>query len=148
MEKNTSLKKAQQFGFLNLWRINSGTILADDVKIWNAADYNILSDTDRAFVCNEYLSPLNSFNGGDKIYVAARVENNTDNNENATIAEYESGCPITVKLSDTISILPGKADIIKLSYTIPNDIENKQIKAFLWKDVSSLVPIAEHTNIN
>ncbi len=148
--KNTKLKRANGFGFLNLWRNNLSVLLADDVKIYQKADYQLFADDGKhAFLCDKYFNPITEVKPGAELYIAARVENNTKGKHDAVIiaAGYEDGILSDIKFSPTITVLPGEAEFVKMAYTMPSDTANKEIKLFLWKGAGSLEPIEEHTLI-
>ena len=149
-KKKTAIRKAEKFGFLNFWRNNGSTILVDDVKIWNAMDYNVVSYTqiDKAFICDSEYNRIVDYTAGTDCYVAINVNNSTAEDKTAVllVGEYENEKMTNVKLSEKVTIDGGKSAVLRVPYKIPNDFDNKNLKAFLWNDTAEMIPLSVETN--
>ncbi len=149
-KKNTTLRKAEKFGFLNFWRNNGSTILVDDVKIWNAMDYNVVSYTqiDKAFICDSEYNRIVDYTTGTECYIAVNVNNSTAAEKTAVllVGEYENDKMTNVKLSEKVTIDGGRNVVLRVPYKIPDDFDNKTLKAFLWNDADMMVPLSVETN--
>ncbi len=131
-------------------QFNNGYMYADDMKIWNAVDYDVISriEENKAFICDENYNSVLGYKAGDKVYIALNVSNQQPELQEAVllVAEYENGVLKNVYSSEDTWIPAGESVNLRTEYTIPDNFENIQLKAFCWdskKTMKALMPASD-----
>ncbi|MBO5059713.1 MAG: endonuclease/exonuclease/phosphatase family protein [Clostridia bacterium] len=128
----------------------SGNMLADDFKIWNLMDYEVISkvEENKAFICDENYNVILDYSAGDKVYIALNVDNGQDEQQDAVLAvgEYKNDALTNVKVSESVTVAPGESAMLRVEYTIPENFEEYELKAFCWESLTTAKPVMPETN--
>ena len=127
-------------------QFSTGKMIADDFKIWNAVDYDVISKVyeSKAFICDENYNALVDYKAGDKVYVAVNIDNQQAASQDAVliVAEYDkNGALSKVKSSEKTTIQSGDNVNLRIEYTIPENFEDYELKAFVWDSLDTIKPI-------
>lgn len=131
-------------------QFSTGKMIADDFKIWNAVDYDVISKVyeSKAFICDENYNALVDYKAGDKVYVAVNIDNQQADTQSAVlaVAEYKDGKLSKVIKGENTNILAGESVNLRVEYTIPESFEDYELKAFCWDSMETMKPIMPATD--
>lgn len=129
---------------------SSSTVTADDFKIWNLMDYQVISRVreNNAFICDENYNALLEYNEGDEVYIALNVDNQQENEQAAVlvVGEYENSALKNVIIGESKTVAPTESTILRASYTIPSGFSDRELKAFCWSSISGMKPLMPESN--
>lgn len=139
-----SIKKITDVRIRNVY--STGKMIADDFKIWNAVDYDVISKVyeSKAFICDENYNALVDYKAGDEVYVAVNIDNQQAASQDAVliVAEYDkNGALSKVKSSEKTTIKSGENVKLRVEYTIPENFNDYELKAFVWDSLDTIKPI-------
>ena len=147
-QRAETMVEVKQISVENPWQWP--TMYVDDVKVWNVIDYDVVSriEVNKAFICDEDYNRVVDYNTGDNVYIAVNVNNQQPDNQSLVLAvgEYLNGKLLRVLSSDNIVIPYGESANISVAYTIPENFENVELKAFVWDSLETMNPIMPASN--